>query len=276
MLQVQYSMFPASVHVASFASVLVRLCPSAATTVSSWLISVSPFSSLKIFPHVPQVQYAMFPASVQVAAFASVLLKSWPAATTVSSWLISCVPSLSLNSFPHVPQVQYAMFPASVQVAAFASVLLKSWPAATTVSDWLISCVPSLSLNSFLQIPQVQYSMFPASVHVASFASVFSRLWIVLSSLWLSSLLQVLIAKPSSSSVAGFTSVHSPQAWPVAATTVSFSLISVVPSASLNSFLQIPQVQYSMLPASVQVAAFSSVFDVARLGAGRGLLFCLA
>ena len=181
-------MFPASVHVASFASVLVRLCPSAATTVSSWLISVSPFSSLKIFPHVPQVQYAMFPASVQVAAFASVLLKSWPAATTVS--------------------------------------------------DWLISCVPSLSLNSFLQIPQVQYSMFPASVHVASFASVFSRLWIVLSSLWLSSLLQVLIAKPSSSSVAGFTSVHSPQAWPVAATTVSF--------------------------------------DVARLGAGRGLLFCLA
>ena len=101
--------------------------------------------------------------------------------------------------------------------------------------------------------------MFPASVHVASFASVFSRLWIVLSSLWLSSLLQVLIAKPSSSSVAGFTSVHSPQAWPVAATTVSFSLISVVPSASLNSFLQIPQVQYSMLPASVQVAAFSSV-----------------
>ena len=213
-------MFPASVHVASFASVLVRLCPSAATTVSSWLISCVPSLSLNSFPHVPQVQYSMFPASVQVAAFASVLLKSWPAATTVSSWLISCVPSLSLNSFPHVPQVQYAMFPASVQVAAFASVLLKSWPAATTVSDWLISCVPSLSLNSFLQIPQVQYSMFPASVHVASFASVFSRLWIVLSSLWLSSLLQVLIAKPSSSSVAGFTSVHSPQAWPVAATTV--------------------------------------------------------
>ena len=162
MLQVQYWMFPASVHVASFASVLVRLCPSAATTVSSWLISVSPFSSLKIFPHSLQVQYSMFPASVQVAASASVLVRVWPfAATTVSFSSISVVPSASLNSFLQVPQVQYAMFPASVQVAAFASVLVSVMALRGYYCILFCDlCCSFCIAEQFFAGLQVQYSMF--------------------------------------------------------------------------------------------------------------------
>ena len=59
----------------------------------------------------------------------------------------------------------------------------------------------------------------------------------------MASFLQVRVSTPSASSVAGVVSVQSPQAWPVALTTVSAWVISFVPAASLNSLLQVPQVQ---------------------------------
>ena len=56
-LHFQCSLFPVSVQVAAFASTCVKVCAFTGTTVSSRLISVSPASSLKIFPHSLQVQY---------------------------------------------------------------------------------------------------------------------------------------------------------------------------------------------------------------------------
>ena len=76
--QVQYSLLPFSAQVTAFASTFVSLWL-AGITVSdcSTALAVSGLvsSDKKYFPQCSQVQYSLLPLSVQVASFASVLVK---------------------------------------------------------------------------------------------------------------------------------------------------------------------------------------------------------
>ncbi len=91
------------------------------------------------------------------------------------------------------------------------------------MSASVIYVVPFASLNILWHTPQVQYCILPSSVQVAATAAVLVKLW------------------------------------PEAAITVSASVISVVPFASLKNLWQLSYVQYSILPSSVQVAATAAV-----------------
>ena len=134
-LQYQYSVFPASVQVAFFPSVLLNWWPVAGTTVAANVVSFVPASSLKYFLQALQYQYSVFPSSVQVAALLSLLLNWWPVAgITVAASVVSFVPASSLKYFLQTLQYQYSIFPASVQVAALLSVLLNWWPGEVSVS----------------------------------------------------------------------------------------------------------------------------------------------
>ena len=86
--QVQYSLLPSLVQVASFASTFVSLWL-AGITVSdcSTALAVSGLvsSDKKYFPQCSQVQCSMFPSSVQVAALASVFFNVCDAETK-SDW----------------------------------------------------------------------------------------------------------------------------------------------------------------------------------------------
>ena len=77
--QVQYSLLPSLVQVAALASTFVSLWL-AGITVSdcSTALAVSGLvsSDKKYFPQCSQVQYSLFPSSVQVAAFAAVLIRA--------------------------------------------------------------------------------------------------------------------------------------------------------------------------------------------------------
>ena len=98
---------------------------------SSTALAVSGLESSdkKYFPQCSQVQYALFPSSVQVGAFSSF--------TFVSLWLAGminsdCSTALAVSGlvssdkkyFPQCLQVQYSLFPFSVQ-DALAAVLVK-------------------------------------------------------------------------------------------------------------------------------------------------------
>ena len=76
--QVQYSLLPFSEQVAALASTFVSLWLAGITvSESSTALAVSGLASSdkKYFPQCSQVQYALLPSSVQVASFASVLVK---------------------------------------------------------------------------------------------------------------------------------------------------------------------------------------------------------
>ena len=130
--QVQYSMFPSSVQVASFASTFVSLWLAGITvSESSTALAVSGLvsSDKKYFPQCSQVQYSLFPSSVQVGALASTFVSLWLAGITVSACstalAVSGLASSDKKYFPQCSQVQYSLFPSSVQVLALAAVLVK-------------------------------------------------------------------------------------------------------------------------------------------------------
>ena len=83
-------------------------------------------SDKKYFPQCSQVQYSLFPSSVQVGAFASTFVSLWLAGITVSdnstAVAVSGLVSSDKKYFPQCSQVQYSLFPSSVQVTAFAAV----------------------------------------------------------------------------------------------------------------------------------------------------------
>ena len=83
-------------------------------------------SDKKYFPQCSQVQYSLFPSSVQVTAFASTFVSLWLAGMMVSdcstALAVSGLASSDKKYFPQCSQVQYALLPSSVQVADFASV----------------------------------------------------------------------------------------------------------------------------------------------------------
>ena len=182
--QVQYSLFPSSVQVASFASTFVSLWL-AGITVSdcSTALAVSELESSdkKYFPQCSQVQYALFPFSAQVASFASTFVSLWLAGITVSesstALAVSGLVSSDKKYFPQCSQVQYSLLPLSEQVASFASTFVNLWLAGITVSDCstalAVSGLVSFDKKYFLQCSQVQYSLFPFSVQVTALASVF-------------------------------------------------------------------------------------------------------
>ena len=235
--QVQYSLFPSSVQVASFASTFISLWLAGITvSESSTALAVSGLvsSDKKYFPQCSQVQYALFPSSVQVASFASTFVSLWLAGITVSesstALAVSGLVSSDKKYFPQCSQVQYALFPSSVQVASFASTFVSLWLAEITVSDnstaLAVSGLVSSDKKYFPQCSQVQYSVFPSSVQVVSFASTFVSLWL-----------------------AGITVSESSTALAV----------SGLVSSDKKYFPQCSQVQYSLLPSSEQVASFAAV-----------------
>ena len=83
-------------------------------------------SDKKYFLQCSQVQYSLFPFSVQVAAFASTFVSLWLAGITVSdnstALAVSGLVSSDKKYFLQCSQVQYSLFPSLEQVAAFASV----------------------------------------------------------------------------------------------------------------------------------------------------------
>ena len=90
------------------------------------MVSVVPFSSLNSLPQTEQVQYALLPPSVQVGAFASVLVRLWPAAGIfTASAVVSVVPFSSEKNLPQRSQTQYSLLPSSVQVGVLASVFVR-------------------------------------------------------------------------------------------------------------------------------------------------------
>ena len=109
------------------------LCFRAGITVSdcSTALAVSGLESSdkKYFPQCSQVQYALFPSSVQVASFASTFVSLWLAGMINSdcstAFAVSGLVSSDKKYFPQCSQVQYSLFPSSVQVLALASVLVK-------------------------------------------------------------------------------------------------------------------------------------------------------
>ena len=90
-----------------------------------------------------------------------------------------------------------------------------------------VSGLVSSDKKYFPQCSQVQYALFPFSAQVASFASTFVSLWL-----------------------AGIT---------VSACSTALAVSGLV-SFDKKYFLQCSQVQYSLFPFSVQVAALTSVF----------------
>ena len=88
---------------------LEEVVPVAGIMVSSLLISLVRASSLKYLPHTGQYQYSLFPASVAVAALASVFSASWPlAAITSLSQVVSFWQAASVKYLPHPAQYQYS------------------------------------------------------------------------------------------------------------------------------------------------------------------------
>ena len=144
---------------------------------------------------------------------------------------VSGLVSSDKKYFLQCSQVQYSLFPSSEQVAAFTSTFVSLWLAGITVSDnstaLAVSGLVSSDKKYFLQCSQVQYSLFPSSEQVAAFASTFVSLWL-----------------------AGITVSESSTALAV----------SGLVSSDKKYFPQCSQVQYSLLPLSVQVASFASVF----------------
>ena len=90
-----------------------------------------------------------------------------------------------------------------------------------------VSGLASSDKKYFLQCSQVQYSLLPSSVQVGALASTFVSLWL-----------------------AGITVSESSTALAV----------SGLVSSDKKYFPQCSQVQYSLLPSSVQVASFASTF----------------
>ena len=150
--QVQYAMLPASVHVSAFASVLVVLWPGAAITVSAIVISIVQASSEKILSHVPQVQYAMLPTSVHVAAVASV-------------FVVACAPT-SPSVTPQTKQALGAWQVASSQMCVHAVVSVNSSFSPSTVivslpSSPIVAVIGSTPSN-------VMVMVLPSQVYVPS------------------------------------------------------------------------------------------------------------
>ena len=87
-------------------------------------------SDKKYFPQCSQVQYALFPFSAQVTAFASTFVSLWLAGMINSdcstAFAVSGLVSSDKKYFPQCSQVQYSLLPLSEQVAAFAAVLVKA------------------------------------------------------------------------------------------------------------------------------------------------------
>ena len=191
-------------------------------------------SDKKYFLQCSQVQYSLFPSSVQVAAFASTFVSLWLAGITVSesstAFAVAGLVSSDKKYFLQCSQVQYSLFPSSVQVAAFASTFVSLWLAGITVSEsstaLAVSGLASSDKKYFPQCSQVQYSLLPLSEQVASFAFTFVSLWL-----------------------AGITVSESSTAVAVAG----------LASSDKKYFPQCSQVQYSLLPLSEQVAAFAAV-----------------
>ena len=109
------------------------LCFRAGITVSACSTALAVFglvsSDKKYFPQCSQVQYSLFPSSVQVTAFASTFVSLWLAGMINSdcstALAVSGLASSDKKYFLQCSQVQYALFPSSVQVAVFAAVLVK-------------------------------------------------------------------------------------------------------------------------------------------------------
>ena len=144
---------------------------------------------------------------------------------------VSGLVSSDKKYFPQCSQVQYSLLPFSAQVASFSSTFVSLWLAGITVSEsstaLAVSGLVSSDKKYFLQCSQVQYSMLPFSVQVGALASTFVSLWL-----------------------AGITVSESSTALAV----------SGLVSSDKKYFLQCSQVQYSLLPLSVQVASFAAVF----------------
>ena len=143
---------------------------------------------------------------------------------------VSGLVSSDKKYFPQCSQVQYALFPSSEQVAALASTFVSLWLAGIMVSACstalAVSGLVSSDKKYFPQCSQVQYSLLPFSEQVAAFASTFVNLWL-----------------------AGIT---------VSDNSTALAVSGLV-SSDKKYFPQCSQVQYSLFPSSVQVAAFASV-----------------
>ena len=172
---------------------------------------------------------------MQVASLASTFVSLWLAGITVSenstALAVFGLVSSDKKYFLQCSQVQYSLLPSSVQVAALASTFVSLWLAGITVSDCstalAVSGLESSDKKYFLQCSQVQYALFPSSVQVAALASTFVSLW-----------LAGITVSDNSTAVA----------------------VSGLVSSDKKYFPQCSQVQYSLFPSSVQVAALASVF----------------
>ena len=89
----------------------------AGITTLAAVISFLPSESENSFLQTEQVQYSAFPASVQVAAFASVLVRVCAAMGSVTS-VTSVVQSASENILLQTLHCQYSILPVAVQVGS--------------------------------------------------------------------------------------------------------------------------------------------------------------
>ena len=89
----------------------------AGITTLAAVISFLPSESENSFLQTEQVQYSALPASVQVAAFASVLVRVCAAMGSVTS-VTSVVQAASENILPQTLHCQYSMLPVVVQVGS--------------------------------------------------------------------------------------------------------------------------------------------------------------
>ena len=132
-------------------------------------------ASEKTFEHDVQVQYLMLPASVHVAALASVITALCAfTGMTVSERIISCVHAESENRVPQDVHLQYSVFPSDVQVASVAGMCSAVCAILGTTGLWM-AFTPSSSENRAPHTVQCQYSMLPVDVHVAATAAWWTR-----------------------------------------------------------------------------------------------------
>ena len=169
--------------------------------------TVSSFSSEKYLPQVLQFQYALLPASVQVAATAACAFRSCPSAATSSvlvssqtlqvnvftpfsvhvgsvvttpashSWPFAGISSRATSTSLHTEQCLPSVRPVSVQVGATASSVTSVWPFASITQLFSSTSVSPFSSEKYLpHLSQFQYALLPASVQVASTAACAVRL----------------------------------------------------------------------------------------------------
>ena len=109
--QCQYSLFPASVHVAATSVICSLVWPSALMVSASLVVSCVHSSFLKYLPHISQCQYSLFPASVHVAATSVICSLVWLFGSISRIFVSGSLQRLHVYSaFPSVVHVAGVIF----------------------------------------------------------------------------------------------------------------------------------------------------------------------